>query len=75
MSGTMTAIIALQMCNHIDLYGFYGNYHSMDGQILPYHYDAHDHEYRGNLNVRTDFEFLSQLATFSTKEQSLRIFL
>jgi hypothetical protein len=75
MSGTITAIIALQMCDHVDLYGFYGLYHAPNSRVLPYHYDDDDLEYRGNLNVRIDFEFLSQLATMSTAEQSLRLFL
>jgi hypothetical protein len=74
MSGTMTAIIALEYCKQLDFYGFYGNLHDPSGRKLPYHYDAADGEYRGNLNFRIDFELFAEIAALSYSEHKIRIF-
>jgi hypothetical protein len=74
MSGTVAAVIALEHCRQLDFYGFYGNLHDPSGRKLPYHYDAADGEYRGNLNFRIDFEMFAEIAALSDRQNAIRIF-
>jgi hypothetical protein len=65
MTGTVSAMMALQSCRSVDLYGFYGLVHAPNGMELEHHYDAGDREKRENLSVRLDLEMLFGLSTLS----------
>jgi hypothetical protein len=74
MSGTISINLALEMCEHVDVYGFYGFVHSPIGLEAPYHWACPSP--RAQLAGRLDYELLLMLASIDPPERRrLRVIL
>jgi hypothetical protein len=68
MSGTITINVALHVCEHVDIYGFYGFVHNPEGTHIPYHW-ACPSSPRAQLAGRLDYELLLMLASLDPPER------